>query len=620
MCGIFCAISFNGFFHKDDYKRFVELTNMVNYRGPDASGYKAFNIKEPSLHNENKFNIFLGHRRLSIIDLSEAGTQPFTDDNGLWIIFNGEIFNYIELREELKKKGHRFKSETDFEVVLKIYSEDGEAGFDRLNGMWAFAIVDIPKSRMVLSRDRFSIKPLYYINVDNQFYFASEIKQLLQIAKKKEINTSVMFKYLEQGLVDYNEETFYRQIYKLKPKFNLVIHLDSGKIEQKKYWDYSPENETSILSLDETEEKFRELLIDSIRIRLRSDVKVGALLSGGLDSSSISVISDNIQRGKFQTYSIVSKHRKYSEEKYIDILSKFRGIHNSKIFFEFESYDSFLKDMEKIIYHNDEPFGGFSVIAQYKVLEMLKRNSDITVVLSGQGGDEVLMGYLKYFFFNIKNLVKGGSFLKALNQIVLSLIKGTIIRQFKLSEARRYIPFLLKKAPKKFLLIKDKLEPVWHADDLRERQILDIDKYSIPALTRYEDRNSMAHSLETRLPFLDHRLVNYVLNLPISLKLNGGWTKYVLRRSIYELPDAIRWRRDKQGFIIPEELWLKKNFSPLINEIFNNSILDKMNIISGKSFLEYYRRFQSGKAPIWYMDISRTLIAELWARKLFDWK
>jgi asparagine synthase (glutamine-hydrolysing) len=347
-------------------------------------------------------------------------------------------------------------------------------------------------------------------------------------------------------------------------------------------------------------------------------VKVGALLSGGLDSSSISVISDNIQRGKFQTYSIVSKHRKYSEEKYIDILSKFKGIHNSKIFFEFENYDSFLKDMEKIIYHNDEPFGGFSVIAQYKVLEMLKRNSDITVVLSGQGGDEILMGYIKYFFFNIKKLINAGYFLKAWNQIILSLLKRTVIWQFKLSEARRYIPFLLKKASKKYLMIQDTLEPVWDADDLRERQILDIDKYSVPALAHYEDRNSMAHSLEMRLPFLDHRLVNYVLNLPITLKLNGGWTKYILRKSIHELPEPIRWRKDKQGFIIPEELWLKRNFSPLITEIFKKSILDEMGIINSKSFLDYYRCFQSSRIPIWYMDISRTLIAEMWARKFFE--
>lgn len=614
MCGIFGAINFRGFFGEKDYGCFVKQTDLVSYRGPDASGYKTINLASGT-YDKTKFNVFLGHRRLSIIELSEAGNQPFTDSHGLWITYNGEVFNYIELREELKEKGYAFKSNTDTEVILKLYSEYGESGFSRLNGMWAFGLVNIPERKIILSRDRFSIKPLYYTQAENKFYFASEIKQILPFVREKEVNESTMFKFLKQGLIDYNTETFFRYIYKLEPKCNLIIQPDTGKNNISQYWDYSIEDEGHRQSLPEIAERFHALLKDSVRIRLRSDVKVGGLLSGGLDSSSISVLSNSLQQGGFYTFSVISKNKKYTEEKYIDILSKNSSIHNTKMSFDFEEVS--MGDIEKVIYYNDEPFGGFSVIAHYKILEELKKNSDIKVVLSGQGGDEILMGYLKYFFFNIKKLIETGHFIDALTQFCSSLIKRTVVWQFKITEARRYLPFLAKKSDKPFLKVQGKLEPIWDANDLRKRQILDIDKYSVPALAHYEDRNSMAHSLEIRLPFLDHRLVNYVLNLPIDLKLNKGWTKYVLRRGLYELPDAIRWRRDKQGFIIPEKVWLKKNFSQLINDIFDGSMLDKLGIISEKSFLKYYREFQYGKMQRWYADISRTLIAELWARRLF---
>lgn len=609
MCGIFGAINFNGYFNKNEYERFVKLTDLVSYRGPNAFGCKALSVKENSTNDDGTFDIFLGHRRLSIIDLTKEGNQPLTDGSGLWIIYNGEIFNYIELRKELKEKRYTFQTDTDTEVILKVYKEYGDMGFEKLNGMWAFAIVDLPHKKIILSRDRFSIKPLYFTHINNEFYFASEIKQLLPLLEKKEINQSIMFTYLAQGLVDYNEETFYKGISKLKSKCNLIIQMDTGKIKEAKYWDYHPEE---VLSMDDAVEKFRELFIDSVAIRLRSDVKIGALLSGGLDSSTITVVANKLQNGNFETYSIVAKDQEYSEERFIDILSKHKGIKNHKLYFE---SNQAIESLEDVIYHSDEPFGGFSAVAQYKILEKIKKETDVTVLLSGQGGDEILMGYLKYFFFNIKKLINKGYFLEGLTQILLSFIKRTVIWQFKLSEARRYIPLLSSKGDKSFLIIKGDIEPIWDCSDLRERQVFDIDKYSVPCLTHCEDRNSMAHSLEIRLPFLDHRLVNFVLDLPVKMKLNEGWTKYILRKSFPELPKKIRWRRDKQGFITPEETWLKGNFNYLICDIFRKSRLGQMGIINDKLFLEYYKNFQRGKGAIWYPDISRVLITELWARK-----
>ena len=220
MCGIFGAVTTAGFFDRADCERFSALTNLVRYRGPDDGDCLALNLANPRHAEENRYDLFLGHRRLSILDLSAAGRQPMGDGCGRWIIFNGEIFNYIELRHELEAKGHKFVTGTDTEVILHVYSEYGESGFDRLNGMWAFAIADVPRKRVVLSRDRFSIKPLYLLSTDNRLYFASEIKQLLPLLSRLEPNADVMSAFLLQGLVDHNQHTFFRGITKLPPKSN----------------------------------------------------------------------------------------------------------------------------------------------------------------------------------------------------------------------------------------------------------------------------------------------------------------------------------------------------------------------------------------------------------------
>jgi asparagine synthase (glutamine-hydrolysing) len=255
-------------------------------------------------------------------------------------------------------------------------------------------------------------------------------------------------------------------------------------------------------------------------------------------------------------------------------------------------------------------------MAHYTILAKLKENSDITVVLSGQGGDEILMGYLRFYFFNLKNLAKRKKYLDLFGEIFFSIINRTIIMQYQRSAAKRYMPKLLNQFGN--YIIRDiKLENVWRSDNMVKTQIRDIDQFSVPILARYEDRNSMAHSLEIRLPFLDHRLVNFALSLKTSLKINNGWSKYILRKSMSELPNKIRWRRDKKGFILPEQLWLKKEFSKDIIELFKDSMLDKMGIIDKNSFMKYYEMFRNNNKNIHYTEISRTFIAEKWARMIF---
>lgn len=608
MCGIFGAINPSGFFDGPDFDRFVGLTDLVAYRGPDDSGHVALVLKQPDSRQERLFDVFLGNRRLSIIDLSSSGHQPMSDGEGLWITYNGEIFNYLELRRELEARGHRFKTGTDTEVILHVYREYGVSGFDRLNGMWAFAIVDCRARKVVLSRDRFSIKPLYIFQSKGELYFGSEIKQLLPLLPARELNASVMTAYLAQGLLDHDVDTFYRGITRVPPATNVIISLDSGAIEEKKYWCFQSTGSASTSSKDLVDE-FRALFLDSVRIRLRSDVKVGVLLSGGLDSSAVTTAVRQVAGEQLQTYSIVSEHEGYDERRFIDMMAA-TGVPNHKVMFR---AGDVLDCLERVLYYSDEPFAGFSVIAQYQLFAAIKNDSDVTVLLSGQGGDETLLGYLKFFFFHIQLLVKAGKYLDAMSLLAGSSLRRTAVTQFRMSEARRYMQHN-RRGIWQTMLSHSERAPVWQCSDIRSRQIADLSHYSVPALTHYEDRNSGAHSLEVRHPFLDHRLVNFVVNLPTELKIHQGWTKYILRAALPEMPAALRWRRDKQGFLVPEQLWLKGELVPIIRQRFRASTLAGLDILDDKKFLLYYDRFLT-QGSITSSDIARVLIAEIWAEK-----
>lgn len=608
MCGIFGAINVTGFFGESDLEHFSALNDLTSYRGPNDHGVCALKLKKLEAGG-GQFDVFLGNRRLSILDLSSNGHQPMTDHQGLWIAYNGEIFNYLELRRELESLGHQFMTGTDTEVILHVYREYGERGFERLNGMWALAIADAPNHRIVLSRDRFSIKPLYILSVQGCTYFASEIKQLLPLLPSRRLNMKVMSAFLCQGLLDHSRETFFEGIARAAPRRNIIISLDTGLSGESTYWNFKPMPRLDFNA--PTAELFRDLFLDSIRLRLRSDVKVGVLLSGGLDSSSIAVGCGNIAGDRVDTYSVVSDDGCCDEHEFIDALAR-TGVRNHKIAF---GHVDALQDLDRVLYHSDEPVGGFSVVAQFKLFGAIKRETDVTVLLSGQGGDEVLLGYLKFFFFYLKSLYREHRYSQAFLQLAASFWRRTIVRQFTLRSARRYIPTLAPRHCNAFKKMHTDV-PVWECTDIASRQELDIEKYSVPALTHYEDRNSMAHSLEVRHPFLDHRLVEFLLSLPADWKIRNGWTKYVLRQAMAELPGEIRWRRDKQGFLTPEQHWLRNDLQKVIRSTFRNSSLSRAGILDDEKFLNYYDRFQKG-GPVPHSDIARTLIAEQWMRRTF---
>jgi asparagine synthase (glutamine-hydrolysing) len=599
MCGIFGVISQKVSFSDAETAKFERSLELISYRGPDDQSYK--------LLNDNK--VFLGHRRLSIIDLSSHANQPM-DCDGVWIVFNGEIFNFVELRQDLISKGHKFKTDSDTEVILKTYLEYGASGFNNFNGMWAFLLYDSKRNLFIASRDRFSIKPLYYLEQGAKIYFASEIKQLLPFLKSKEVNVNLIKTLLLQRIQDHNEETFFKGIFKVPPKHNFTINLNDGTKSFHKYWDYKI---IDIYSEADAFDNFLTLFEQSIKIRLRSDVPIGCLLSGGLDSSAIALTSARINPSPIQTFSVVSDDPLTSEEKFIDIVVKEGKLLNSKLMFK---PDMALQNLDRCLFHQDEPFSGASVIAQFMIYELIKKETGIKVVLSGQGGDEALMGYIKYFFFNIKNSLQSGKIINAGWEILNSLLKRTAITQFEWALAKRYSP-VLQRNQKTIVNTSDfDSQAIWSFSSLNDRQRQDIDKFSVPALTHFEDRNSMAHSIESRVPFLDHELVNLLVSLPTNLKYKHGWSKFILRKSIADLPNEIKWRRDKKGFSLPERAWLNTVKDEVVG-IDNYSIMSDLKIINESELDRRITKFYQGDKLIDPKEIFTVFVINKWLNNHF---
>lgn len=609
MCGIFAAIRMDGHFCASEYETFRNAIDLVSYRGPDDSGYLALTEYGQVIPGA-PFTIYLGHRRLSILDLSSAGHQPMTDGNGLWLIYNGEIFNFIELRTELERLGHTFTSSTDTEVILKLYRECGEAGFAKMNGMWAIVLVDLPRRRVVISRDRFAIKPLHVAEQSGVFYFASEIKQIAAVLPSVQPNLEVMSRFMDQALHGYSQETFYEQVRRVPAASNIVLNLKTRVVTTAKYWNLKAAR--SSVKEAAAAEVIRELLLDSIQIRLRSDVKVGILLSGGLDSTAITMLAHS-QCPDLETFSVIY-NGPGSEEPFIDEVSQAVGRMSHKIAIQ---PDSVLESLQQVLFHHDEPATGFSMVAQYLLMQSIRRHSDSTVLLSGQGADEILLGYLKYYYLHLRELFLLGKYGTASAEILGALVKGTVWRQFHLGKSRRYRSH---QRPREFLRPASDRLLLGSWENVQDAQIADIERFSIPALTHYEDRSAMAFGLEVRHPFLDHRLVEYAVRLPSTQKIHRGWLKYLLRQAVPEMPAQIRWRRDKQGFEVPEGDWLRNDFKDTVERVFARSVLDELGLLDSKSFLAFYRDFCAGSRLIWHNEISRVLMAELWAQQFIHAK
>jgi asparagine synthase (glutamine-hydrolysing) len=580
MCGISGIFNFNG---ADVNPAELDAMNIaIRHRGPDGNGL--FTDK----------NVGIASNRLSIIDLREIANMPMHDTEGRYVIvFNGEIFNYVEIREELLKKGYKFNTNSDTEVVINSYKEWGEECLHRLNGMWVFALWDKHEKTLFCSRDRYGIKPFYYYKDDKRLVLGSEIKQILKCGVNKEVNDDIIYDYLVFHFIDHTEQTFFKHINRLQAGHKLTIKNGQMKISR---WYKLPEDnllsDTKNLYSD-----FYNLLYDSVRLRLRSDVEVGSCLSGGLDSSAIVCIMHDIlhKEGKPEnqkTYTAVYDDPAIDERPFVEEVVKQT---NSTKYYLFPNVNDFLKDIDKLTYHQDEPYTGATVFAQWSVFKKI-HETGIKVVLDGQGSDEILLGYFSFFPFHLKrNMLNPirfiSEYINGVNTTNLGLNKftqnfiyfntGSVRYRHVLKNSRQFVkePFISSHSR------RDVFNEMIATSSLQANRLSNLWNISLPSLLRYEDKNSMAFSVEARIPFLDHRLVEFIFSIPLDKLIHKGWTKHVLRESLKgKIPEDIRMRKGKLAFSVPQKQWLRE-ISGYLKETFSNDFrsgkyIDKDKILS----------------------------------------
>lgn len=549
------------------------MCDQIVHRGPDGEGQW---INQES-------TVGLGHRRLSIIDLSESGKQPMHYLDRYTLTFNGEIYNYLEIKKKLLEKGYHFRSNSDTEVLLALYDLKKEACLEDLDGMFAFALYDNHTKTVFCARDRFGEKPFFYYQDKETFYFASEMKALWAVGVPKNPNNGMVFNYLQFDLIENpndQSETFFEGIKRLSPGSCLI--WNSGEIKIKSYWHIDLERHSGNLTFDQASERFRELFYESVSRRLRSDVLVGSSLSGGIDSSLVVCVIDQLlkESGKNIQNTFSARFRNFhkDEGKYIDFVREATRIKSHEVFSDMDLMET---ELDKIFYHQEEPFGSASILVQYQVYELAKKHG-VTVLLDGQGADEVMAGYHFYFstyfnelrkkskkqfqneFFNYSELHRDNKInLKIERPGAKDYVKSmfpTLFNQY----SHKVISLRLKNSGMMkedfFRTYKNNTHNKFEYDpsNLNEHLEFSTLKLGLPTLLRYADRNSMAHSREVRLPFLSHELVEFLFSLPSEFKIHQGWTKYIMRKSFEDiLPQEIAWRKDKIGFEPPQKKWME---------------------------------------------------------------
>lgn len=621
MCGISAFIAFQD---RSLEAKYIELMNkQIRHRGPDDEGYYLVDTEEndyilagndsisynsaipysPCMNidefQDKKVKLALGHRRLSIVDLSAYGHQPLSIDNGnYWITFNGEVYNFIEIRKELEKLGYQFISHSDTEVILIAYKQWGLDCLHKFNGMFAFVIYDKPNNQIFIARDRFGVKPLYYYIDDNGVFLASEIKQFTELTSwNPHLNHQIAHDFLVYGLSDHSSETMFREVKQLRGGEAIAIDLSKFLSQtdlQINRWYNLETKENSDINYKEACKQFQEKFIDAVKLRLRADVKVGSCLSGGLDSSSIvSVMAKLLQEQKslslLNTFSAGSKHKQFDEKEYIDEVVKDS---QANAFYCYPDLDKLFGLNETITWHQDEPFGSTSIFAQWSVFELAKQQKT-TVILDGQGADEQLAGYQGlYFQIYFNELLKSGRLIKYCYELYSSKklhnisINKTILKSILAlfpPQIKQFIGKFLGKSiytndwlNKQFLIFSPNnpyLKNGLNNCNVQETLYSQIMYNNLSMLLHWEDRDSMAHSIESRVPFLDYRLVEFLFSLPTNYKINKGITKRILRDGLKGiLPDKIRNRMSKLGFATPEEIWVKQN-----SELFKAKLLESID-------------------------------------------
>jgi len=598
ICGIVCA--------RESESLGADVAAMCRaaaHRGPDDGGLALFPAHgQPPVEARRgetpaaiPARAALGHVRLAIIDLTAAGHQPMSDPSGRhWIVFNGEVYNHVELRAELEQAGVSFRTRSDTEVLLQAYLRWGADCLPRFNGMWSLAIYDAGTGELFCARDRFGIKPFYHVLENGRFAFASEIKQLLELPwVGREANRARLADFFLWGLETHTDETFFSRI-RCLPAAHCVrltaADLASGRWAPRRYWTPSaaePLEDRAAFAA------FRELLADAVRLRLRSDVPVGVTLSGGLDSSSVVCLAGEQRRrtaeaAPLDAFNVEYEGRRYSERRFAEAAADKAG---ARMVVLRPGEADLARDWARFVWHMEEPFGTLSFLSSFQIYRMI-RERGISVVLSGQGGDELLLGYERYRTYDALFQLRAGRPGAAWAEILAARRHANLPLRIQLAAGAYYSVPLLR-AIRRRRLVRPILgrdfygahagqtehlrASMLHADR-RDLQCGEMFHYQLPHLLRHEDRVSMAHSVESRLPFLDFRLLEWVLGQPTRLLFREGWSKYVLRQALDGLlPDVVRDRTDKMGYETPTGSLLRRNgglFRDLLERQRDDAVLD----------------------------------------------
>ncbi|HPN83778.1 MAG TPA: asparagine synthase (glutamine-hydrolyzing) [Victivallales bacterium] len=573
--------------------------NIIEHRGPDGFGARSFDL--------GKFRIGLGHRRLSIIDLSECGNQPMSyAGEKLWIVFNGEIYNYREIRKELEGLGFVFASKSDTEVILAAYKKWGNACLNRFNGMFSFVIYDIDEKSLFIARDRFGIKPLYYFNSKKGFRVCSELKQFLSLdGFYPKINKTKLYHYLNSGDFSFDDQTLWENVRELEPGHSIKIVLEKwtpgDEIIPQKWYEAPFFDKKLNITFEDAVCEFRNLLQDSVKLRLRSDVPVGFLLSGGIDSSTLVGLGQLLSGERtehLKTYSSCYNNSAIDERDFINEMIRSTGAEHC---LHFPQPSDISANIEKVIWHNDIPVLHGSPSVHWLLYQKIKTENDSRkVIIEGQGGDEIMCGYgdFHWAYLNEKLHSDIPDFLRQISQF-----QRIHHEPFKIM-ARKFLrinfPSSVSFPPnaiirREELLGSAPLPPIAIRREEANVSKLHRNRFKILRYILHNvDRNSMAHSREARTPFLDYRLVEFCLRLPSNLKISNGYTKRVLRRAAEQIiPAKIANRTDKQGYSSPVAMWAKEGLCGFFKE--NLEQFSKLPFVNGKMAQDKFEKYIAGK-------------------------
>jgi asparagine synthase (glutamine-hydrolysing) len=621
MCGIFGMWSTGG--SAVDPCLPARALRTLAHRGPDDHGALGWDGTAPVRLTRDAgelggSRVVLAHRRLSILDLSEAGWQPMVSADGRHaLVFNGEIYNFVELRRELQAAGHAFHSHSDTEVLLRAWEQWGPECLPRLVGMYAFAVLDTRADRVYLARDPFGIKPLYYARWADGWAFASEIKALLELpGVSRAANAARVAEYLGAGGTDFGGETMFAGVHQLPAAHWLALSARSGEgAEPRAYWRLEPRPRTDLSPADAAEQ-LRALFLDSVRLHLRSDVPVGAALSGGIDSSAIVGAMRHLEPGlELHTFSFIPDDEAVSEERWVDMVHRSAGTVLHKVRPEPGELSA---ELDELIRMQDEPFASTSIYAQQRVFR-LAREAGIKVMLDGQGADELLGGYWPFLLARIGSLVSGGRLVAAASLARHSARLAHVpTRALAASAAGMLLPGGLRPLARRATRgrAQARASGVNHAwvgervsgslvgevprgREMLRAGLLHSVRFGLPALLRYEDRNSMANSIESRVPFLTPRLAEFILSLPEEHLVDGrGVTKAVFRRAMRGIvPDAVLDRRDKIGFATPEARWLR-SLRPYVDGVLEPDALAAVPVLDGDVVRAEWRAAAEGQGSL----------------------